>query len=86
MLRYDEILLEVLGRQASRRARVFAMQMRKKMTARSRSPAEPLVSVQGDTGKPVQQAESNPVLMLSCFHSKITCCWIFLWLPVEPQF
>lgn len=42
------------------------------MTAMSRSPAEPLVSVQGDTGEPVKQVESNPVLMLSCFRSKIT--------------
>lgn len=53
MLRYREmLLLEVLGRQASRRGRVFAMQMRKEMIARSRNPAEPLVSVQGDPGKP----------------------------------
>ena len=87
MLRYREmLLLEVLGRQASRRSRVFAMQMRKKMTATSRSPAEPLVSVQGGMGKPVKQGESSPVLMLSCFHRKITGSCVLPWFLVEPHF
>lgn len=78
MLRYREmLLLEVLGRQASSRAGCLPWKMRKKMPARSRSPAEPLVSVQGDMGE--------PVLLLSCFHSKVTCGHVLPWLLEEPH-
>lgn len=87
VLRYREmLLLEVLGRQTSRRGRVFAMQMRKKMTATSRSPAEPLGGVKGDMGEPVKRVESNPVLTLSCFHSKIRHSCVLPWFPIEPHF